>query len=491
MKRLFSLAAILLLSLPAVTLAQTPEQIQKTRKDAWTLIQDLDKLAGVKATPCGCKAATLTADEQADIAEAVARGFGSRIAIGPFRECTLAVRDWRAGTAPTDPNDLTTRLGRTPRFTACQKATMAVIALEMTNSFSPGTIPPQVLALAIQMQQAACNTPVPPTPTKAIKLAEPTTVTIPLPPKQYPTGLILKPEAERKASHTREFLLHRAFHAKTGTVTFPASLDVRNVSTAIKDQGQCGSCYLHSYTECLEGANIKGGYLTVTQPLSVQFSLDGCGYSNYGCNGGDASEGFTWSHSGNGIPLDSVYGAYTGYSQGCKLSTTAAGYTDSDWGYCDSVTGVASVAGVKQGLNDSGCEVSVCIGADQPFMNYSGGVYTRDLSSGINHQVTIVGYKDDPTVKGGGYWILRNSWSTSWGEKGYARISYASNPTTEAMWVKAGKPVVIKPSVQPVPDTPTHRASVLLEKGARLNKTNPALIQKALKAAEDVLQTAP
>ena len=179
MKRLFSLAAILLLSLPAVTLAQTPEQIQKTRKDAWTLIQDLDKLAGVKATPCGCKAATLTADEQADIAEAVARGFGSRIAIGPFRECTLAVRDWRAGTAPTDPNDLTTRLGRTPRFTACQKATMAVIALEMTNSFSPGTIPPQVLALAIQLQQSACNQPVPPTPTKAIKLAEPTTVTIP------------------------------------------------------------------------------------------------------------------------------------------------------------------------------------------------------------------------------------------------------------------------------------------------------------------------
>ena len=99
--------------------------------------------------------------------EAVCRGLEGGIAIGPFREATLAVREWKV----SDGNDLTKlqdRLNRTPRFTACQKATMAVIALEMTNAFSPGTIPPQVLALAIQLQAQACGTPVPvpvPTPT--------------------------------------------------------------------------------------------------------------------------------------------------------------------------------------------------------------------------------------------------------------------------------------------------------------------------------------
>lgn len=114
--------------------------------------------------------------DNADMAEAVARGFGNRIAIGPYREATLAVRAWRAGATPNDPDDLNARLGRTPRFTACQKATMAVMALEMVNSFSPGTIPPQVLAMAIQLQQVACG--IPPTPTPVPKATAQATSTV-------------------------------------------------------------------------------------------------------------------------------------------------------------------------------------------------------------------------------------------------------------------------------------------------------------------------
>ena len=162
------LAAVLPLAMLGVTHAQapTPTQVQQIQSDVQKLAADVAALK----TGCGCKAA-LNSDDTADIAEAVSRGFGSRLAIGPFREMTLAVRAWRA----EDQNDLgklQTRLGRTPRFTACQKATAAVIALELTNSFSPGTIPPQVLALAIQLQQAACATPVPPAqgvPTRAIR----------------------------------------------------------------------------------------------------------------------------------------------------------------------------------------------------------------------------------------------------------------------------------------------------------------------------------
>jgi hypothetical protein len=36
----------------------------------------------------------------------------------------------------------------------------------------------------------------------------------------------------------------------------------------------------------------------------------------------------------------------------------------------------------------------------------------------------IVGWVDDSSITGGGYWIVRNSWGDEWGEGGYCRIAY-------------------------------------------------------------------
>jgi hypothetical protein len=42
----------------------------------------------------------------------------------------------------------------------------------------------------------------------------------------------------------------------------------------------------------------------------------------------------------------------------------------------------------------------------------------------INHAVVIVGYEDDPGMPEGGYWIVRNSWGSGWGDDGYGYIKY-------------------------------------------------------------------
>ncbi len=44
----------------------------------------------------------------------------------------------------------------------------------------------------------------------------------------------------------------------------------------------------------------------------------------------------------------------------------------------------------------------------------------------INHVVVIVGWKDDPSIGNGGYWICKNSWGTEWGYNGFFNIEYGS-----------------------------------------------------------------
>ena len=70
---------------------------------------------------------------------------------------------------------------------------------------------------------------------------------------------------------------------------------------------------------------------------------------------------------------------------------------------------------------------AVCVNAGA-WDDYTGGVLRYDACSGayadIDHCVQLVGYDatgEEP------YWIVRNSWSTSWGEDGYIRLQMDAN----------------------------------------------------------------
>lgn len=63
--------------------------------------------------------------------------------------------------------------------------------------------------------------------------------------------------------------------------------------------------------------------------------------------------------------------------------------------------------------------VSVALDATQ-FQHYTSGVFAEDCGTDLNHAVTIVGYGQ--TDDGINYWLLKNSWGTTWGENGYMKI---------------------------------------------------------------------
>jgi cysteine peptidase B len=63
---------------------------------------------------------------------------------------------------------------------------------------------------------------------------------------------------------------------------------------------------------------------------------------------------------------------------------------------------------------------SVCVAANA-FQTYRGGIL-KSCPGQIDHCVQAVGYDGDNN-----YWIVRNSWATSWGEQGYIRIQMGSD----------------------------------------------------------------
>jgi C1A family cysteine protease len=244
----------------------------------------------------------------------------------------------------------------------------------------------------------------------------------------FSRGCVLPPDlaARVDAATTRTGAHHRTL----STVT-QASYDARTAGhvTPIKNQSACGDCWNFAGTGCAEMASIVAGTGSAATTNWAEQSVLDCG-TNGGCHG-DWIETALKQARDSGLANTSDY-PYTGGVGPCK--NVPHPNIIVDYGYAGTTAGVASVQDIKKAILTYGL-VAVGVSADTAFESYTGGVFDGSGATAIDHAVILVGWQDGGSHPGGGYWVLRNSWGTGWGEQGYMRIAYGANQVGYgAMW---------------------------------------------------------
>jgi len=225
-----------------------------------------------------------------------------------------------------------------------------------------------------------------------------------------------------KAPESMQGLPHLGEHVHDGS-ELAASVDwtTKGAVTPVKDQGQCGSCWAFSTTGSTEGAwQISSGSL---KSVSEQQLVDCATATSAGCQGGSMAGAIQYE-SGTAMATEASY-PYTATDGTCKSSFTAAIPQGG-------ITGYKSVGNFLFGASKTNMQsaiqqqpVSIAIEADQyAFQAYKSGVLSSGCGTSLDHGVLAVGYG---TENNQDYWLVKNSWGSSWGLSGYIKISSASN----------------------------------------------------------------
>lgn len=208
----------------------------------------------------------------------------------------------------------------------------------------------------------------------------------------------------------------------------------RILTTPVKDQGYCGSCWAFAAVVQIESDAMRTlGYTfsstsytgTSGDFLSAEQIVQ-CDTGNYGCDGGWTDVAMNYVKNAGGLVTDADY-PYTSGAQGVTGTCGAVAASKKKL----TVTTVYTVKGeipMAAFVQSTGpLAIYVCA---KLWNSYSGGIMTNCgcattpcTANDLTHAVQAVGVD----TSSGGYWKVRNQWGTGWGESGYIRLSYGAN----------------------------------------------------------------
>ena len=186
--------------------------------------------------------------------------------------------------------------------------------------------------------------------------------------------------------------------------------------TSVKDQGDCGSCWLFPIFGSIE-SNWKIAGLG-TFDLSED-NLKNCHGFDYGpCDGGSREMAVSYFTRNSGPVLESQ-DPYSASSVTCPTGLTPAAYVS------DARFFPKNKNTIKQALLDYGA-IENSFHWDDAFFNETDFTYFYGgTSNDLNHAVLLVGWDDNKVTAGGtGAWIIKNSWGNTWADNGFFYVSY-------------------------------------------------------------------
>eukprot|EP00603_Paraphysomonas_imperforata_P008924 CAMPEP_0114426690 /NCGR_PEP_ID=MMETSP0103-20121206/7936_1 /TAXON_ID=37642 ORGANISM="Paraphysomonas imperforata, Strain PA2" /NCGR_SAMPLE_ID=MMETSP0103 /ASSEMBLY_ACC=CAM_ASM_000201 /LENGTH=326 /DNA_ID=CAMNT_0001595675 /DNA_START=45 /DNA_END=1025 /DNA_ORIENTATION=+ len=184
-------------------------------------------------------------------------------------------------------------------------------------------------------------------------------------------------------------------------------------TTPVKNQGYCGSCWAFSASEQIESDSMRT--LGTSYILSPE-QITQCDSTSYGCNGGWTEHAYNYVKRIGGIETENVYPYTSGNGVTGKCHEDPSEFVIKVNGY-ETVKGETKMADYMLSTGP----LSVCLDANN-WNSYTGGIM-KTCGKQVDHCVQAVGVDTGKN----GYWKVRNSWGTDWGESGYIRLAYGDN----------------------------------------------------------------
>ncbi len=270
----------------------------------------------------------------------------------------------------------------------------------------------------------------------------------------------------------------------------PANFDWRefNAVTPVRSQGSCAAAHVFAATAMLESALILAGAPRVN--LSEQYLLN-CNDRAYTCTGQGGWDILDFYRDVY-LPPNTQPGAvletampYRGRVAACTR-VAAHPYRIERWAAIS--PGQATVEEIQRAVLTYG-PVGMGVCAWSHFTNYAGGIFDHDESAQCaaqsrqtNHVVTVVGWSNT-----GGYWIVKNSWGSGWGDNGYMLLRYGiSNAGFDSVYL-----VYAAPPRTPALSAPVAGALLPLNDARLTWKTSPAAAYYQAQIAADTTFSTP